>query len=165
MEKSHYKDFFQSGTLQDNHFDGAGDTVVFIQSIQEQILQTVEGKKPYLCATLKGYEEPFRLNKTICKAVAKALGTPNPTQWAGQYVTVYIDHKVRDPQNGGLCSCPRVRTIKPRITIDTRPAQAALRACKTLDELMKAWEGLAPAAKKEPAIIGLKNKIKSEVSK
>ena len=116
MNKTHYKDFFKSNTLQDNSFDPANDTIVTIVSVQEQELQTKDGKQVHLTANLASFDKPLRINKTIAKNIAKALKTPDVTQWAGKQVAIYIEKGLR--AFGEVYDVPRVRPIAPRVNID-----------------------------------------------
>jgi len=153
MNKTHYKDFFQSNTLQDNAFDVASDTVATIASIQEQELQTKEGKQIHLCAFLQGYDKPLRINKTIAKNIAKALKTPDITQWSGKQIAIYIEQGLKAFSD--VYDVPRVRPTAPRVQVNTAQFEEALNKCTTADQVRSTWSGFPENIKNNPFITGL----------
>lgn len=118
----HFKDYFKSSALNDSDFDWSNDTVVQIQSIQEETLQTRDGDKIYLCATLKGYQKPFRMNATICKSCKKAFRTPDLDLWVGKYISVYVQRDLK--AFGDLHDVLRVRPVAPTPPVIAPPASA-----------------------------------------
>ena len=163
---NHWKNYFEDGsTLQDNSFDPNQDTVVTINKMSNIELSTADGKKHYLCAMLNGYDLPLRFNKTMCKAMSKLAKTPDPDKWGGLSVAIYIDHKVRDPQNGGLCSVPRVRSFAPRAQVDLTQYTNQLNACQTIDDLYKTHGSFSKAIQDNPQILGLCHQLKEKLEK
>lgn len=162
MNNQHYKDFFNRSTLQDNAFDDSKDTVVTIANVQETELTTKNGEENYLCAFLEGYDKPLRLNVTMSKSITKALGSPIITDWVGKSISIYIEKGLR--AFGDVHNVPRVRSVAPRVIIDTKPAIKVINGAKSMGELQKAWKGLSGALQREPSVIAAKDKRKGELS-
>lgn len=154
---NHYKDYFQSNTLQDNAFDSASDTVVTITKVNVQSLQTKDGKQDHLCAMLDGYEKPLRINKTIAKNIAKALKTPDVTQWVGKQITIYIEQGLR--AFGELHDVPRVRPVAPTAQINVASYEMALNQCPNIDSLRATYSKFPKEVKANPFITGLSKRL------
>lgn len=116
----HFKDYFKSSALNDSDFAWDQDTVIKINSIQEETLQTRDGDKIYLCATLEGLDKPFRMNATICKSCKKAFKTPDLDSWVGKYISVYVQRDLK--AFGELHDVLRVRPVAPKPPIVSPPA-------------------------------------------
>lgn len=67
------------------------------------------------CAEVK----PLILNSTNRKALKKAYGTDSADVLEGKPIQLYIDPKVRDPQDGGFTEGIRIRPFKPRTAPQT----------------------------------------------
>lgn len=58
---------------------------------------------------------PMIVNSTNRKVLRKLYGDAKASTLTGKQVQLYIDHKVRDPQDGGLTDGIRIRPFKPRV--------------------------------------------------
>lgn len=58
---------------------------------------------------------PMIVNSTNRKVLRKLYGDAKASTLVGKQVQLYVDHKVRDPQDGGLTDGVRIRPFKPRI--------------------------------------------------
>lgn len=58
---------------------------------------------------------PLIINSTNRKTLRKLFGDAKADTLVGKQIQLYIDHKVRDPQDGGLTDGIRIRTFKPRV--------------------------------------------------
>lgn len=58
---------------------------------------------------------PMIVNSTNRKVLRKLFGNTKASTLVGKQIQLYIDHKVRDPQDGGLTDGIRIRPYKPRV--------------------------------------------------
>ncbi len=58
---------------------------------------------------------PMIVNSTNRKVLRKLFGDAKASTLVGKQIQLYIDHKVRDPQDGGLTDGIRIRSFKPRV--------------------------------------------------
>jgi hypothetical protein len=58
---------------------------------------------------------PLIINATNRKTLRKLFGDAKASTLMGKQIQLYIDHKVRDPQDGGLTDGIRIRPYKPRV--------------------------------------------------
>lgn len=58
---------------------------------------------------------PMIVNSTNRKVLRKLFGDAKASTLVGKQIQLYIDHKVRDPQDGGLTDGIRIRPHKPRV--------------------------------------------------
>lgn len=58
---------------------------------------------------------PLIINSTNRKTLRKLFGDAKASTLVGKKIQLYIDHKVRDPQDGGLTDGIRIRPFKPRV--------------------------------------------------
>lgn len=58
---------------------------------------------------------PLIVNSTNRKTLRKLYGDAKAATLTGKQVQLYIDHKVRDPQDGGMTDGIRIRPYKPRV--------------------------------------------------
>ena len=58
---------------------------------------------------------PMIVNSTNRKVLRKLFGDAKASTLTGKQIQLYIDHKVRDPQDGGLTDGIRIRSFKPRV--------------------------------------------------
>lgn len=58
---------------------------------------------------------PLIINSTNRKTLRKLFGDAKASTLVGKQIQLYIDHKVRDPQDGGYTDGIRIRPFKPRI--------------------------------------------------
>ena len=64
---------------------------------------------------------PLIVNSTNRKTLRKLYGDAKASTLVGKQIQLYIDHKVRDPQDGGYTDGIRVRPHKPRPARPTAP--------------------------------------------
>lgn len=57
---------------------------------------------------------PLIVNSTNRKTLRKLFGDAKASTLVGKQIQLYVDHKVRDPQDGGFTDGIRVRPYKPR---------------------------------------------------
>lgn len=57
---------------------------------------------------------PLIVNSTNRKVLRKLFGDTKASTLVGKQIQLYIDHKVRDPQDGGFTDGIRVRPFRPR---------------------------------------------------
>lgn len=58
---------------------------------------------------------PLIINSTNRKTLRKLYGDAKASTLVGKQIQLYIDHKVRDPQDGGYTDGIRIRAFKPRL--------------------------------------------------
>lgn len=58
---------------------------------------------------------PLIINSTNRKTLRKLFGDAKADTLVGKQIQLYIDHKVRDPQDGGFTDGIRIRPYKPRV--------------------------------------------------
>lgn len=58
---------------------------------------------------------PLIVNSTNRKTLRKLYGDAKASTLVGKKIQLYIDRKVRDPQDGGLTDGIRIRPFKPRV--------------------------------------------------
>ena len=65
---------------------------------------------------------PLIVNATNRKALRKLYGDAKAATLVGKQIQLYIDHRVRDPQDGGYTDGIRIRPFKPRARAPEPPA-------------------------------------------
>lgn len=58
---------------------------------------------------------PLIINSTNRKTLRKLYGDAKASTLCGKQIQLYIDHRVRDPQDGGLTDGIRIRPFVPRV--------------------------------------------------
>lgn len=58
---------------------------------------------------------PLIINSTNRKTLRKLFGDAKASTLVGKQIQLYIDHNVRDPQDGGITDGIRIRPFKPRV--------------------------------------------------
>ena len=58
---------------------------------------------------------PLIVNSTNRKTLRKMFGDAKASTLVGKQIQLYVDHNVRDPQDGGLTDGIRIRPYKPRV--------------------------------------------------
>lgn len=61
-----------------------------------------------------GQMRPLIVNSTNRKVLRKLFGDAKASTLVGRQIQLYIDHKVRDPQDGGYTDGIRIRPFKPK---------------------------------------------------
>lgn len=64
---------------------------------------------------------PLIVNATNRKALRKLYGDAKASTLVGKQIQLYIDHRVRDPQDGGYTDGIRIRPFKPRVRAPQLP--------------------------------------------
>ena len=60
-------------------------------------------------------EERVPVNSTNRKTLRKLFGDAKASTLVGKQIQLYVDHNVRDPQDGGMTDGIRIRPYKPRV--------------------------------------------------
>ena len=104
---------------------------------EEHLLGASGKRKCFVAYTSLDARKPMKINVTIGNEIAIAAKSKNPAKWVNVPVTFFVDEKVKT-KDGVV---PALR-VKARIeqAIDYTANIAALRACKTMDELIAAWK-------------------------
>lgn len=71
---------------------------------------------------------PLIVNSTNRKTLRKLYGDAKASTLVGKRIQLYIDHKVRDPQDGGYTDGIRIRPFKPRVQ-ETLPPVPPCKDC------------------------------------
>ena len=58
---------------------------------------------------------PLIVNSTNRKTLRKLFGDAKASTLVGKQIQLYVDHNVRDPQDGGMTDGIRIRPYKPRV--------------------------------------------------
>ena len=85
----------------------------------KDVLSFVEERVPGIMQV-----RPLIVNATNRKTLRKLFGDAKASTLMGKQIQLYIDHNVRDPQDGGITDGIRIRPHKPR-----PPKQEDLPAC------------------------------------
>lgn len=87
------------------------DLTVTIESVAQEEIEGEKGRvDTCIVAQLKD-QLPFIINKTNCKTISKALGSPHIEDWAGQKITLFEDIA---NLKGEMVPCIRVRSEAPK---------------------------------------------------
>ena len=122
---SSLKKYFDSEFIGAYSLDPGAEPILTIDSFWYGDVTLTGGRKePHVVIKFKeksvpGVEEvkPLILNATNRKALKKAYGSDAPEILEGKPIQLYIDPKVRDPQDGGFTEGLRIRPYKPKIQI------------------------------------------------
>ena len=68
---------------------------------------------------------PLIVNSTNRKTLRKLFGDAKASTLMGKQIQLYVDHNVRDPQDGGLTDGIRIRPYKPRVQKQEPPPVCA----------------------------------------
>lgn len=82
---------------------------------------------------------PLIINSTNRKTLRKLFGDAKADTLVGKQIQLYIDHKVRDPQDGGLTDGIRIRPFKPRVK-----KEAPVPPCADCGGIIEAAMGKTP---------------------
>lgn len=112
MSKTHWKKAFNPKYLGSFSLEPGQELTLTIAKTQNEDV-TDPGGKVEECFVCHWQEEelPLILNKTNCKNIEAALGTPYREDWVGGKVTVYIDPKVE--AFGSIVEAIRIRPYAP----------------------------------------------------
>lgn len=121
--KGSLKRYFDSDYIGAYSLDPGTEPILTIDSFWYGDVTLAGGRKePHVVImfkekTVPGVEEvkPLILNATNRKALKKAYGSDAPDELMGKTIRLYIDPKVRDPQDGGFTEGIRIRPSKPTI--------------------------------------------------
>lgn len=112
LTKTHWKKLFNYDYLGSYSFTTKEDKILTIKSLKKEDVTGTGGKKEnLLVCRFKENEKPMILNRTNCKAITKAYGTPNVEDWIGKRIAVYVldGIKVGNEVTDGL----RIRSEAP----------------------------------------------------
>ena len=116
------KRYFDSEYIGAYSIDPGTEPVLTVDSLWYGEVTLAQGRKePHVIIRFKeksipGVEEvkPLILNATNRKALKKAYGADTAEALEGKPIQLYIDPKVRDPQDGGFTEGLRVRPYIPK---------------------------------------------------
>ena len=86
---------------------------------------------------------PLIVNSTNRKTLRKLFGDAKASTLVGKQIQLFVDHNVRDPQDGGMTDGIRIRPYKPRVPLCAACAQkrkVAAAAAETQHEAATAAE-------------------------
>jgi hypothetical protein len=87
------------------------DFTVTIARVERETLKTTKGDEDKWVVTFKEAKKKLVLNKTNAKAIAKALGISEASDWPGHQITLY---PTTCQAFGAVTDCIRVRERAPR---------------------------------------------------
>ena len=127
------KRYFDTEYIGAYSLDAAIEPILTVESLWYGEVTLAGGRKePHVIIrfkekTVKGVEEvkPMILNATNRKALKKAYGADTAEVLEGKQIQLYIDPKVRDPQDGGFTEGLRIRPFKPRPQATPKPINCA----------------------------------------
>ncbi len=110
--KTHWKKAFNPNYLGAWSFDPGQEIILTIAGTHTEKVKNTDGKEEecLVCSWAEG-EKPMILNKTNCKAIAKAVGSPYMEDWTGKKVSIYIS-KVK--AFGDMVEALRIREKAPQ---------------------------------------------------
>ena len=108
-EHTHWKKMIGANYLGSWDLDGK-DMIVRITDVKNEMVQNGQRREEKTVVYLDGGLNPWILNKTNAKSIAKALGTDFVDEWVGRKVQLYTD-KVASPE--GIVDAIRVRDFDP----------------------------------------------------
>ena len=116
------KKYFNSDYIGAYSIEPGIEPILTIESLWYGEITLAQGRKePHVVVrfkekAVKGVEEvkPLILNATNRKALKKAYGADTAEVLEGKPIQLYIDPRVRDPQDGGFTEGIRIRPYQPR---------------------------------------------------
>ena len=97
------------------------EPIVTIEGLWNGVVTLLRGKEnkdviTFVEKSVPGIKNvrPMIVNATNRKTLRKIYGGVQAKTLVGKQIQLYIDHKVRDPQDGGLTDGVRIRPFKPR---------------------------------------------------
>lgn len=92
--------------------NGYSELVARIESVKQELVTGADGKKETCTVAHLEGQKPMILNRTNCKAIEKALGTPMIESWPGQFITIYVS---RVKAFGDVVDALRIKPVKPKL--------------------------------------------------
>jgi hypothetical protein len=158
--KTHWKKLTNPDYLGSYDFEPNEKRVVTILNVTREMITGAEGKKEECTIAKLHNSKPMILNKTNCKAITKAYGTPYIEDWVNIPITLYVA-KVK--AFGDTVDALRVELTKPaQRTADYSKQAAQLRACTTLEDLQTVYQS---AGFPQVALVAVKDEMKLKLSK
>ena len=156
----HWRGGFDENYLGSQHVPKGKDLVLTISHVTQQKTATQEEKIKNIAHFVEPGYKPMILNAGNSKIVRKFAGFENNIlKWKNIKVAIYVKSGVK--AFGQVTDALRFRDSQPAVKIDIKPAIAVLNACKTQDELKKAFMGLAADVKGHPEVTKLKDSLKT----
>jgi hypothetical protein len=92
MEKTHWKKYTNPDYLGAYAFQPGEEKTVTIKEVKRELVFNPSGSGKEECTVAFFVEDvkPLILNKTNCKAIGKAWGTPYIEDWAGRRITLKV---------------------------------------------------------------------------
>jgi hypothetical protein len=159
--KTHWKKLTNPDYLGSYDFEPNEKRVVTILNVTREMITGAEGKKEKHTIAKLHNSKPMILNKTNCKAITKAYGTPYIEDWVNISITLYVA-KVK--AFGDTVDALRVEMTKPVAQkVDYSKQAEQLRVCTTLEELQIAYKNIGLPA--QLALVAVKDEMKLKLSK
>ena len=131
------------GQMRDSEYLGAEDIdddvepVLTIDALWNGMVTLQRGKEERVPGIMQ--VRPLIINSTNRKTLRKLFGDAKADTLVGKQIQLYIDHKVRDPQDGGLTDGIRIRPFKPRVK-----KEAPVPPCADCGGIIEAAMGKTP---------------------
>lgn len=121
----------ESEYLGSEDIDPGAEPVLTIEALWNGMVTLQRGKEnkdviSFVERSVAGLKNvrPLIVNSTNRKTLKKLYGSVQTKALVGQAVQLYVDHKVRDPQTGGLTDGIRIRPFKPTTKVVTVKCQS-----------------------------------------
>lgn len=151
MKQTHWKKLFNYDYLGSYAFNPGEIKVLTIKSLEKEMVTGTGGKKDQcLVCKFSENEKPMILNRTNCKAITKAYGTPITENWIGKRVSIFVQDGIK--VGGEITDGLRIKDVAPG-------------AGATLEDILKEFEGKIltdPERKKVQGVIDAQDQSKYE---
>lgn len=107
---THWKKLTNTNYFGSWDIEDGKDMIVRITEVRQETVTNQQGREELIVAHLDGGLKPLILNKTNCKAIEKALGTPIIENWAGRKIQLYTE---KVAAFGEITDAVRVRDFDP----------------------------------------------------
>ena len=159
MEKTHWKQTINLDYIGAYCLGGKDLTVKITKVGQEQVTGDKGKKEMCLVAHLDG-QKPFIINRTNAKTISKIYNTPYIEDWVGKHITLY---PTTTSVGGEVVECLRIRQTVPQVSrTDYSKSVAALRECKSIEQLQQVYTGLPKDH--QTATVSVKDEMKQKLS-
>lgn len=106
--KEYNSDYLGAWDLPENQ-----DVIVQVKNVETKEIKGKGGRDIKPVMYFENNIKPLILNKTNCKSIEKALGTPYEDEWIGRKLQFYVDPAVSTPE--GITSAVRIRDFAPEV--------------------------------------------------
>lgn len=144
--KTHWKKLTNPDYLGAYDFQPNEERIVKILSVAREVITGPDGKKEECTVAKLANSKPMILNKTNCKTISKAYGTPYIEDWVNISIKIYVA-KVKafgDVVDALRVQCEKVEVKKPVLSPASSKWDAAVKSLKdkntTVDAILKVYE-------------------------